>query len=78
MDPLITDEFRSFEIHCRSMARQARSESERDEWLALAAAWARTQVPESPETLGLTDTAVSANSPLVRASGHLHSEPPRD
>ena len=78
MGPLITDEFRSFEIHCRSMARQARSESERDEWLALAAAWARTQVPDSPETLGLTDTAISPNSSLERASDPMPGETSRD
>jgi hypothetical protein len=42
------EEFRSYEIHCRGMAEQARTDSEREEWTRMADAWARKCVAAVP------------------------------
>jgi hypothetical protein len=34
LEPHSTDEFRTFELHCRIMTKEARTDSERDEWVA--------------------------------------------
>ncbi len=55
-----SDDFKSYEVHCRSMAVQAQSETEREQWERLADAWAKRKVG-SPKHLPASHEA-RANS----------------